>query len=176
MAAFGQCYNRRVPVFESRVLNLVTHNPAQTRQFGARIGRAIRAGDVICLSGELGAGKTTLASGIGEGWGAREAVNSPTFVFVNEYSRAAGGKLYHVDAYRLRDATDAESIALPELLNEVSEGKSALLIEWPERVADQLPRERLWIDLVWVEESARRIQVTANGARHEVLIESIRKM
>ncbi len=174
MAAFGQCYNRRVPVFESRVLNLVTHNPAQTRQFGARIGRAIRAGDVICLSGELGAGKTTLASGIGEGWGAREVVNSPTFVFVNEYSRAAGGKLYHVDAYRLRDAADAESIALPDMLNEVSEGRSALLIEWPERVAEQLPPERLWIDLVWVEESARRIQVTANGARYNVLVESIR--
>ncbi len=174
MAAFGQCYNRRVPVFESRVLDLVTHNPAQTRQFGVRLGQAIRAGDVICLSGELGAGKTTLASGIGEGWGAREVVNSPTFVFVNEYSRAAGGKLYHVDAYRLRDAADAESIALPELLNEVTEGKSVVLIEWPERVTDQLPPERLWIDLVWVEESARRIQVTANGARPEALLENLR--
>lgn len=129
---------------------------------------------MICLSGELGAGKTTLASGIGEGWGAREVVNSPTFVFVNEYSNAGGGKLYHVDAYRLRDAADAESIALPELLSEVSEGKGAMLIEWPERVADQLPPERLWIDLVWVEESARRIKVTANGARYEALLEQIR--
>ncbi len=176
MAAFGQCYNRRVPVFETPGLDLITHNPAQTRQFGARLGRALRAGDVICLAGELGAGKTTLASGIGEGWGAREVVNSPTFVFVNEYGNAGGGKLYHVDAYRLRDATDAESIALPELLSEVNEGQSAILIEWPERVADQLPPQRLWIDLVWVEESARRIQVTASGTRYEVLIENLRKM
>ncbi len=174
MAAFGQCYNRRVPVFESHVFDLLTHHPAQTRQFGARVGRAIWAGAVICLSGELGAGKTTLASGIGEGWGAREVVNSPTFVFVNEYSNAGGGKLYHVDAYRLRDAADAESIALPELLNEVSEGRSAILIEWPERVAEQLPPERLWIDLLWVEESARRIEVAANGARYEALLEQIR--
>ena len=119
---------------------LSTHGPAQTQQIGLQLGTLIQAGDVICLAGELGAGKTTLVTGVGLGWGALEVVTSPTFVFVNEYSNLRGGRLYHVDAYRLRDATDAESIALPEMLNDVN---SAILIEWPERVLACLPPERL---------------------------------
>jgi tRNA threonylcarbamoyladenosine biosynthesis protein TsaE len=110
----------------------------------------------------LGAGKTTLAKGIGHGWGAVELVNSPTFVLVNAYSRADGNRFYHVDAYRLRDAAEAETIALADLL---SEPRSALMIEWPERVLEALPENRLSVSLSWADEQSRLIEVTGQGAR-----------
>lgn len=117
--------------------------------------------------GELGAGKTTLAAGIGHGWGALEVVNSPTFVFVNEYSNSGGGRLYHVDAYRLSGAADAESIALPDMLNDTD---SAILIEWPERVPAYLPPERLWIELRWIDDQTRQLRIEATGERYRQLI------
>jgi tRNA threonylcarbamoyladenosine biosynthesis protein TsaE len=160
-----------VPDSQAHTVLLVTHSPEHTQQFGERLGRLIQPGDVICLSGELGAGKTTLAIGIGRGWGALETVNSPTFVLVNAYSRLDGNRLYHIDAYRLRDAADAESIALPDLL---SEPESALLIEWPERVVDALPTERLWLTLQWQDEAQRSIEMTGLGARYIALAQAIR--
>jgi tRNA threonylcarbamoyladenosine biosynthesis protein TsaE len=151
---------------------MVTYSPAQTRDFGRRLGRVIGPGDVICLTGELGAGKTTLAAGIGAGWGALEVVTSPTFVFVNEYSRPGGDRLYHVDAYRLRNAADAETVALPDLLNDT---RAALLIEWPERVLPLLPPERLWIELrlAWSSETVRKVRVEAAGERYERILTAI---
>ena len=127
----------------------------------------IQPGDVICVMGELGVGKTTLAVGIGRGWGALEVVNSPTFVFVNEYSNSRGGRLYHVDAYRLSGASDAESIALPDMLNDTD---SAILIEWPERVLAHLPPERLWVELRWIGDETRQLRIEATGERYRQLI------
>ncbi len=149
-----------MPDPEAHTAIFTTTSPEQTQQFGERLGRLIQPGDVICLIGELGAGKTTLAKGIGRGWGALEVINSPTFVFVNAYSRADGNRLYHVDAYRLRDAAEAESIALADLL---SEADSALMIEWPERVFEALPEERLMVALRWAGDLAREIEVTGQG-------------
>jgi len=160
------------PKAHTQIIELVTHNPEQTHQLGVHIGEQIQPGDVICLSGELGAGKTTLAGGIGRGWGTQDVVNSPTFVLVNEYSRAAGERLYHVDAYRLQAAVEAESIALPDLL---SEAGSAMLIEWPERVSEYLPAERLWINLQWEAETVRRVRVEGLGARYKALVEQLSK-
>jgi len=152
--------------------DFVTDSPEHTQQFGIRLGQLIRPGDVICLSGELGAGKTTLATGIGLGWGAAEPATSPTFVFVNEYSRADGGRLYHVDAYRLRDSADADSIALPDLLDD---SKGAIMIEWAERVRAVLPPEWLWIELQWEDDRTRRVRVSARGERHVELLAAARE-
>jgi tRNA threonylcarbamoyladenosine biosynthesis protein TsaE len=166
-SGFVQCYNRRVPEDEAHVLDFLSDSPRTTQQFGERLGRLIRPGDVIGLSGELGAGKTTLAAGIGRGWGAREGVSSPTFILVNEYSREDGGRLYHVDAYRLCTPADAESIALSDLL---SEPNSAVLVEWPERVDGSLPAERLWIELQWRGENQRQVTVKGRGGRYATLM------
>ena len=151
-------------------VDVVTDSPARTRQLGEHIGRLIQPGDLICLSGELGAGKTTLATGIGHGWGAVEVVTSPTFVFVNEYTRPDGNCLYHVDAYRLKDAADAESIALTDLLSDTN---GAVLIEWPERVKAYLPETRLWIELMWESDQVRRIRAYGTGARYDVFVEAV---
>lgn len=160
---------------DARVLEILSRSPAETQQIGMTIGEAVQAGDVLCLSGELGAGKTTLAAGIGRGWGAAEVVNSPTFVFMNEYSRADGGRLYHVDAYRLRDSAEADSIALGDALDAVRGGpaRCALMIEWPERVADYLPPDCLWISLHWIDDDQRRLKIEAKGERHEALLQSL---
>ncbi len=130
----------------------------------------IREGDLICLCGELGAGKTTFASGIGSGWGAREIVNSPTFVFVNEYSDSRGRRLYHIDAYRLRDAADSQSIALDDLLGDPH---GAVMIEWAERVKDVLPQDCLWIELATIDDQSRRIKIEARGERYQPLLKSV---
>ncbi len=160
------------PETRSQWIEFVTDSPERTHQFGSQIGKLIKPGDVICLAGTLGAGKTTLAAGIGHGWGAAEVVNSPTFVFVNVYSRATGGRLYHVDAYRLglaqrRNTAEAESIGLPEILGDE---QSSILIEWPERVETYLPAERLWIELQWEAEWMRRVKVEARGERYIELL------
>ncbi|MEK7441825.1 MAG: tRNA (adenosine(37)-N6)-threonylcarbamoyltransferase complex ATPase subunit type 1 TsaE [Chloroflexota bacterium] len=151
-------------------LDVITHSPTQTYELGQQLGAMIREGDLICLCGELGAGKTTLASGIGNGWGAREIVNSPTFVLVNEYSDSRGCRLYHIDAYRLRDAADSQSIALDDLLNDPH---GAVMIEWAERVKDVLPQECLWVELTTIDDQSRRIKIEARGERYRQLLESI---
>lgn len=160
-----------MPDFEAQGIALETDSPDETQQLGERLGRLLGPGDLICLAGELGAGKTTLVGGLARGWGAMEQVNSPTFVFVNTYSRSGGGRLYHVDAYRLRDALDAESIGLNDLL---SERDAAVLIEWPERVAASLPEDRLWIELTWQDAQRRRLEVTARGPRALDLLKGLR--
>jgi tRNA threonylcarbamoyladenosine biosynthesis protein TsaE len=151
-------------------LDITTHSPVQTYQLGQQLGAMIREGDLICLCGELGAGKTTLASGIGNGWGAREIVNSPTFVFVNEYSDSRGRHLYHIDAYRLRDAADSQSIALDDLLNDPH---GAVMIEWAERIKEVLPTEYVQIDLIAVDDQTRRVKLEARGERYRRLLESV---
>ncbi|MBI5713072.1 MAG: tRNA (adenosine(37)-N6)-threonylcarbamoyltransferase complex ATPase subunit type 1 TsaE [Chloroflexi bacterium] len=151
-------------------LDVITHSPAQTYQLGQQLGAMTREGDLICLCGELGAGKTTLASGIGNGWGAREIVNSPTFVFVNEYSDSRGRRLYHIDAYRLRDAADSQSIALDDLLNDPH---GAVMIEWAERVQEVLPNEYLQIDLVAVDDQTRQVKLEARGEQYKKIVESL---
>ena len=151
-------------------LDVLTHSPAQTYQLGQQLGAMIREGDLICLRGELGAGKTTLAAGIGNGWGAREIVNSPTFVLVNEYTDSRGCRLYHIDAYRLRDAADSQSIALDDLLDD---RHGAVMIEWAERVQEALPDECLQIDLVAVDDHTRQVKLEARGERHRRLLEAI---
>ena len=111
----------------------------------ARLGRAIapllRPGDVVALSGELGAGKTTLARAILSALGHRGEVPSPTFTLAQGYEDLAIPVL-HCDLYRLRDAAEAESLGLDDWLL-----SGALLVEWPERLGTTLWPERLWLRL-----------------------------
>ena len=72
-----------MPILNKHTLDFVSHSPAQTRRFGARLGALLQAGDLICLEGELGAGKTCLAQGIGRGLGIRQPITSPTFTIIN---------------------------------------------------------------------------------------------
>ncbi|HEY3267964.1 MAG TPA: tRNA (adenosine(37)-N6)-threonylcarbamoyltransferase complex ATPase subunit type 1 TsaE [Armatimonadota bacterium] len=105
----------------------------QTRRFGAALARAVRPGDVLALSGDLGAGKTTLTQGLAAGLGISGDVLSPTFALMSEY-RGGRVPLLHVDAYRLNGASDAEQLGLDEYLDD----GWALVLEWPGNIAGAL--------------------------------------
>jgi tRNA threonylcarbamoyladenosine biosynthesis protein TsaE len=125
--------------------------------FGEAIGRAAVAAQpcVITLSGDLGAGKTTLTRAIGHGFRVREAVTSPTFALVHEYG-AVNGRLYHLDLYRIRGPHELANLGWEQLLSE----RALLIIEWPDRAGELLPPEALAIELAHVDgdESRRRVQ------------------
>jgi tRNA threonylcarbamoyladenosine biosynthesis protein TsaE len=159
-----------MPILDENTLEIFSRSAAQTRRMGIRLGSLLRAGDVVCMEGELGAGKTTFVQGVARGWGALEEASSPTFVLVNLYRRADGAPLYHVDAYRLGSALEAEELGLEDMLSE-----APLLIEWADKIPEALPSEHLWLTLSYVEEEQRQIVVIAKGSRHRELLESFRK-
>ncbi len=159
-----------MPVLDPHSLDFFSRSPEQTRRLGARLGAVLRPGDVICLQGDLGAGKTTFVQGVAKGWGSQDAVSSPTFLLVNEYRRADGSLLFHMDAYRLDSAPEAEELDLDSMLAD-----GALLIEWPERIDGLVPPEHLWVKLEHVDEEERELKFKAAGARYDELLEVVRR-
>ena len=119
-------------------------DPDATRALGRVLGRAVRVGDVIALVGPLGAGKTTLVQGIGEGVRVPPdiVVNSPTFAICAEYPGTP--RLLHVDLYRLDSAAEAEAIGLPERLGDPD---VLAVVEWADRIPEIMPPHTLWIRL-----------------------------
>ena len=125
---------------------------------------------MICLDGDLGAGKTTLVQGMAAGWGSTDAVSSPSYVLVNIYRRPDGERCAHLDAYRL--ANDAEALDLD--LDNLLEG-GPLVVEWAAKISASLPEERLNLQLSWVETEQRSMQITAEGERHLELLDKLRE-
>lgn len=120
-------------------------------------------GDVVCLFGNLGAGKTTLSRGAIEAWvGAAEEAPSPTYTLVQTYD-GPRGELWHVDLYRLKQPDDAWELGLEDAF-----AYAACLIEWPERLGGQLPRDRLDIALA-PDSEGRMAMLNAHGAWREKL-------
>ena len=156
-------------VNELHTLKLISEDPEQTRRLGMRLGGALQSGDVICLQGNLGAGKTTFVQGIAQGWGSLDSVSSPTFILVNVYRRADGSQLFHMDAYRLYSTPEAEELDLDSMLAE-----GALIIEWPERMQGLIPAERLWVGFEPISEQERALKFTATGKRYDNLLELVR--
>ena len=150
-------------------MDFFSRSPDQTRRVGMRLGTVLQAGDVICLQGDLGAGKTTFAQGVAKGWGSLDSVSSPTFILVNIYRRADQSRLFHVDAYRLDSTPEAEELDLDSMLAE-----GALLIEWPERMDGLVPDERLLVNLEHIDEEEREMKFKSSGKRYDDLLEIIR--
>jgi tRNA threonylcarbamoyladenosine biosynthesis protein TsaE len=150
---------------------MLSNSPEITRELGNRLGALLQPGDLICLQGDLGAGKTTLTQGIAAGWGSADAVSSPTFVMVNLYRAADDTPLYHMDAYRIESLPEAEQLGIEDMLAE-----GALIVEWPERIEAVLPKERLWLTLTHNGENEREIVISASGARYLNIIERIRQI
>ncbi len=165
-------YNARppMPILDERSLDFLSHSPDQTRRLGVRLGELLKPGDLVCLAGDLGSGKTTLAQGIARGWGCLDPVTSPTFVLINEYRRADDTRLYHFDAFRLSGAGEGNNLGLEDLFEE-----GPVLVEWPDRVGEMLPDERLWVRLQWVDESRRELRFESEGPRYDRLLRQFRK-
>jgi tRNA threonylcarbamoyladenosine biosynthesis protein TsaE len=132
-----------------------TTTEAETIALGERLARELPARAVVLLIGNLGAGKTTLAKGMAKGRGAAEPddVSSPTFTLIHEYG---GGRVYHIDLYRLDEPRQVATLGLEELFDQ----DALVLIEWGERFPQLMPPQRTEIRLVARENDEREIEVT----------------
>ncbi len=140
----------------------VTRCPGETVSLGKRLGKLLKPGDVVCLFGELGAGKTCLAGGLVEGMGAgKAAVASPSFIMVNQYMGRF--PVYHMDLYRLDSRVDVEDIGFRDYLS----GDGVTLIEWASRIERELPSDRLDMVLAHISATEREIKLTIKGRNYE---------
>lgn len=130
------------------------------------MARRLRPGDVILLQGELGAGKTCLAQGIGKGLGVGATIKSSAFVLLNEYEGRL--KMYLADLYRLEEPAEVADLALAEVAVD-----GVLVVEWPDRAWEEIPREHLLVRLEWAGERARELSLEARGSRYRELIEGL---
>jgi tRNA threonylcarbamoyladenosine biosynthesis protein TsaE len=158
-----------MPILDAHTFEFFSRSPEQTRRLGMRLGALLQPGDLVCLQGELGTGKTTLVQGVAQGWGALDDVSSPTFVLVNAYRRPDSSSLFHLDAYRIDSLGEAEELDMDTLLSQ-----GPLLIEWPERVEPILPVERLWAWLEYESEEHRAMRFAACGKRYERVLDQLR--
>ncbi len=144
-------------------ISLNSRDAQATRALGASLGRAAEPGDVVCLFGELGAGKTQLAKGIAAGLDVSDTVSSPSFVLMAEYHGRL--PLFHIDLYRLADASDA----LAGGLIDDRQASGVTVIEWAERLGEWLPASRLDVLIEGTDEGPRRLELRPTDARHERL-------
>lgn len=137
---------------------IVTHSSEETIQLGRDLGAQLKPPVLVLLSGELGAGKTTLTKGIVSGTGAigEDEVTSPTFTLVHKYGN--GSRVYHVDLYRIGDSHDLETLGLEDVLSE----PGVVLVEWPERLTLRTDWPVIRINLEHVAEDTRRIVIRDN--------------
>ncbi|MFD7058160.1 tRNA (adenosine(37)-N6)-threonylcarbamoyltransferase complex ATPase subunit type 1 TsaE [Streptomyces sp. NPDC059906] len=147
-------------------VEITVTSPERMRELGRRLAGLLRAGDLVMLSGELGAGKTTLTRGLGEGLGVRGAVTSPTFVIARVHpSLGDGPPLVHVDAYRLSGGLDE----MEDLDLDVSLSDSVIVVEWGEGKVEELTEDRLRLRIDRAvgdtTDEVRHVTVTGLGER-----------
>jgi len=153
----------------------VTSATDETISLGERLGRLLQAGDVLVLTGDLGAGKTQLTKGIARGMGITDDVTSPTFNILMVYEGGAM-PLYHFDLYRLDDPDQLEDIGFYDAL----EGDGPCVIEWGEQFADEIGPERLEVYLTRLDdqveagaEPPREVRFVAHGPRAEQIVDAL---
>jgi len=162
------------PILDEHTLEFVSRSPEQTQRLGTHLGALLQGGDVVCLEGPLGAGKTCLAQGIGRGWGIGHPLISPTFVLIRQYSRPGDVvTLYHVDFYRLAGADEALDLGVAEFLGDA---RAVCVIEWAERARPLVPPDHLWVKLEFAERTRRTLCFVAHGARHTALLRDFRRV
>ena len=133
--------------------SIISRSPDETFRFGQELAARLRAGDVLALAGDLGAGKTQFVKGLAAGLGVAAEVTSPTFTLIHEYH---GGHLplYHLDCYRLETMDELLAIGIDEYLR--ADGVTA--IEWADKFAELMPADAQWIRFRALEGDAREIQ------------------
>jgi len=137
-----------------RSLVKITKSEEETREIGRAIGKDLLPGDIICLTGELGSGKTTITQGIAQGVGVRSFVSSASFKLINEYEGRI--PVYHFDLFRLDKLSEVEELGYREYFY----NQGVTIIEWAEKIKPLWPEERIEIELKIVSENAREIRIT----------------
>lgn len=127
----------------------VSHSEKETLDFAERYAKALRAGDVVCLDGDMGAGKTVFAKGVARGMGISEEVTSPTYAYVNSY----GNRLFHFDCYRVESEEYAEALGFSEYF----EMGGVCLVEWSENIKGLLPA------------AVKRVSIKGTGNEREIV-------
>jgi tRNA threonylcarbamoyl adenosine modification protein YjeE len=134
-------------------------DPEAMHELGIRIAAELRAGDLVLLNGPLGAGKTTLTRGIGEGLGAQGTIQSPTFVLARTHKTSLGPKLVHVDAYRLGSAMELDDL-------DIDFPNSIVVVEWARDYVDGVAESWLSVDIDRTSEDEHRVlMIEGSGAR-----------
>ena len=145
---------------------VTTNSAAETRELGRRLAEELKAGDVVLLEGELGAGKSELARGVAGGLGVTETVTSPSFTILNVYE-SGRVPLYHFDWYRLEDAEELYELGMDEYLG----GDGIALVEWPGRCPDAVPADCLRIRITAEGENIRQIGIEPAGSFRKITLE-----
>lgn len=148
-------------------MRIISASPAATEAFAARVGQLLLPGDFVSLRGELGAGKTRFAGGIARGLGVDPAifVTSPTYTLLNIYQGRM--PLYHFDLYRLSGDDEVYDLGFAEYFS----ANGVCLVEWSERLKNELPQVRLEVILSYVDENRRSIELISTSPRHARLLE-----
>jgi len=149
-------------------LEIKLNNLEETNEFGIRLGENLIVGDILCLNGDLGAGKTTLSKSIGLGLGVSEYITSPTFSLINQYSGRI--PVYHFDVYRLENTDELFDLGFDEYFY----GGGVCIIEWADKIDKMIPKERIVIDIEKGNNPNERIlKLSGDGKRLEELMKGM---
>ena len=129
----------------------ITKSSKETKQLGKNFAKTLKSGDVICLYGNLGGGKTTFTQGLSEGLGIKEKIISPTFIIIRSYP---DNNFYHVDLYRVDSEQNLINLGLEEILNDSS---SIVVVEWAEKLKSFMPKKRIDVRFSLEGENSRKI-------------------
>jgi tRNA threonylcarbamoyladenosine biosynthesis protein TsaE len=135
----------------------------ETQNLAKKLAKKYREGAVIALSGDLGAGKTSFVQGFAQGLGIKDKIISPTFVVIRQHQIQGSERLFHVDLYRLEGDLNINELGLKELFDDKS---NLVLIEWPEKIAKDLPEETIYINFKKLSESEREITIKERQANN----------
>lgn len=149
-------------------MKVILNNLEETEEFGIKLGKILKKGDIVCLIGDLGAGKTTLTKSIGLGLGVKEYITSPTFTLINQYKGRV--PVYHFDVYRLENPDELYDLGFDEYFY----GNGVCIIEWADKIEKLLPKDRIVLDIKRGKNvNERVISITAHGSRYKELIKEL---
>jgi len=143
-------------------MHLTSHSPKETQKIASKLAKRLKKGEVLCLFGDLGGGKTTFIQGLAKGLGIKKRVTSPSFVLMRKYpvKDYLLTNLYHIDCYRIKSAKEILDIGF----NEILEDKNAVIaIEWADKIKKILPDKRVDIKFEFIDEVTRKIDFRKRG-------------
>lgn len=150
------------------MIKIYLENEEKTREIGYKLGQLLTSKSVICLIGDLGAGKTTMTQSLAKSLEVDDYITSPTFTIVNEYEGRM--PLYHFDVYRIGSSDEMYDIGFDEYIN----GDGVCIIEWANLIEDILPEEYLYIEMNY-KETGREMILTPKGEKYEELVKELVK-
>ncbi len=139
------------------VETFITKSADETILLGEKLGQKLKGGDVVCLTGDLGGGKTHFTKGIAKALGIEEQIVSPTFVVMKIYERENAPDFYHLDLYRMNSAKDLDGMDLEDV---IGNPEAIVAIEWPERAEEIVPKNAIWIKFAYIDDQIREIEIS----------------